>query len=480
MGYNVDYQNIFNTQNFNEFKHNLIKETVKVTEWFRTEQFSTQDGISGFEVEAWLVDHYGKPLPINEIFIKRLNNPMVVSELGLFNIEINMPYLPLYGNVFKKINKELEQLLQSCQKIAKELDAKVILIGILPSVTIEDLSLTNMSLPGRFRSINEQVLLRRNGKPIRLYIKGHSELLKLLHPSIMLEAANTSLQTHLQVTTKNAAALFNASLIISAPMVAIAANAPILFGKRLWQETRIPLFEQCIPLYGGDCFNNYKYKRVSFGNNYVNHSILELFIENLVYYPPLLPIKIEPQHDFMLPHLCLHNGTIWRWNRPLIGFNKNDNIPHLRIEHRVMSSGPSIPDIVANAALYYGLVYGLAKIQNQFGRIASFTQCKNNFYAAAKYGLEAEIIWYGNKVIIKNLLLEQLIPLAKRQLLELSIDFDDIQTYMEIVTNRTRSGNTGAIWQLNFFNNCGYDIQSMMLEYISNQKSGKPVHEWNN
>jgi hypothetical protein len=54
---------------------------------------------------------------------------------------------------------------------------------------------------------------------------------------------------------------------------------------------------------------------------YARESILECFEANRTRYPVLLPaVMDEPPES--LAHLRLHNGTIWRWNRPLIGFDE--------------------------------------------------------------------------------------------------------------------------------------------------------------
>ncbi len=475
MGHEVS-DSIFTNNDFQRFDSCLREETAQLADWFRTEQFNMQSGVGGFEIEAWLVDHNGKPAPLNQVFLERLDEPLVVPELSSFNIELNIPQLPLYGTFLRQMNNNLEDLWKRCQRTATELDVKVMLIGILPTISIHDLTLEHMSCRKRFRAINEQIFLRRHGRPIQLDIHG-TETLQLTHPNVMLEAAATSFQTHLQVATSEAVAFFNAALIISAPMVAVSANSPLLFGKELWHETRIPLFEQSVALAGGEHSNDPSHRRVSFGSSYIQDSFLELFIENLTHYPPLLPSDLR-EETTKLPHLRLHNSTIWRWNRPLIGFEV-DGTPHLRIEHRVMPAGPSIPDTIANAALYYGLIYGLARIQPPVSMSLDFGQCRANFYAAARDGLRAEVIWLnGQRLSLRKLLLENLLPLARRELLALKIDAGDAHAYLDIITARVESGHTGADWQRHFFNRCGFDPNVLTLAYLDHQQSGRPVHEW--
>lgn len=466
----------FTQQDFQRFQTCLRAETAQIAEWFRTEHFAERSGIGGFEIEAWLVDRHGDPAPLNQAFLERLADPLVVPELSVFNIELNTPPLPLHGAVFRQMHANLEGLWQRCQRVAAELDSIVMLIGIPPTLRAEHLTLDYMSSQPRYRAINEQILARRHGRPMRLAIHGH-ETLHLTQPDVMLEAATTSFQTHLQVTVHNAAHFFNAALAVSAPMVAISANSPLLFGKRLWDETRIPVFEQGVDLAGGTRSNDLGHRRVGFGSGYIRHSLLELFAENLAHYPPLL--AADPSGEpAALPHLRLHNGTIWRWNRPLLGFEA-DGKPHLRVEHRVMPAGPSIPDTIANAAFYYGLVHSLACAQPPVDLMLGFGQCRANFYAAARDGLHAEVVWLnGQRVPLRQLLLEELLPLAERGLLALEIDMADARYYLDIIAARAKTGSTGANWQRQFLTIHGPNLSTLTLAYLERQRSGQPVHEW--
>jgi gamma-glutamyl:cysteine ligase YbdK (ATP-grasp superfamily) len=470
-------QSRFTRQDFRRFRARLRQEMAALTEQFRTHQFTPVGGVGGFEIEAWLVDRCGQPAPINQAFLRRLENPLVVPELSVFNIELNTPPIPLRGAALRQMHANLDCLWQHCQQVAAELDATVILIGILPTLRDRDLTMERMSDQNRYRAINDQILLRRHGQPMELAIHG-VETLCLSHHDVMLEAATTSFQTHLQVAPSEAAAFFNAALLVSAPMVAVAANSPLLFGKVLWQETRIPLFEQGVALANRAHCDDPGYQRVTFGSGYVQQSLLELFVENLMHYPPLLPVDLSAEPADRLPHLRLHNGTIWRWNRPLLGFEA-DGTPHLRIEHRVMPAGPSIADTIANAALYYGLVHALAQAAPPISAALDFAQVRANFYAAARDGLRAEVVWLnGQRGSLRQLLLEELLPLARRGLRNLELDPADVNEYLDIIAARTESSRTGADWQQRFLARHHHDLAALTLAYREQQCRGGPVHEW--
>lgn len=476
MGQEISHST-FTRQDFQRFRTRLREETALLAEWFRKGRFAPGGGVGGFEIEAWLVDRRGMPAPLNQRFLERMANPLVVPELSVFNIELNTPPVPLCGDALRRMHANLDCLWQDCQRVAAELDATVTLIGILPTLRDQDLIPENMSSQQRYRAINDQILQRRRGQPMELAIHG-TETLRLTHHDVMLEAATTSFQTHLQVTANQAAVFFNAALLSSAPMVAVAANSPLLFGKTLWQETRIPLFEQGVALRGGERADDPTCQRVTFGSGYVRESLLELFAENLTRYPPLLPVDLSGEPAEQLPHLRLHNGTIWRWNRPLLGFAA-DGMPHLRIEHRVMPAGPSIPDTIANAAFYYGLVHGLARTRLSSGAILDFAQCRANFYAAARDGLQAEVVGLnGRRQLLRQWVLEELLPLARRELLALAMDAADVTDYLEVIAARVASGRTGADWQRRFLSRHGPDWAALTLAYLQRQQGGTPVHEW--
>jgi gamma-glutamylcysteine synthetase len=367
--------------------------------------------------------------------------------------------------------QELETTWVNCSRVAEDAKVHMAMVGIMPTVGVDQLNLDHMSPMARFRALNEQILRLRAGCPIKLHIRGNDQL-HLQHADVMLESAATSFQIHLKVRPEQAARVYNASKILSAPMVAASANSPFLFGKDLWAETRIPLFEQSVAVGVSDLT-----KRVSFGIRYVSRSIIECFQANLSRYPVLLPQLMDDPPQ-MLSHLRLHNGTIWRWNRPLIGFD-DDGAPHLRIEHRVVPSGPSVVDSIANAALYFGMVHGLIQDKIPAENRLLFERARYNFYAAARHGLDARIQWLDRQsTTIADLLQQELLPMARRGLRAMEIDEDDIQSWLGLIDARVRTGRTGAAWQRAFVQRHGADMQQMTLAYLARQASGKPVHEW--
>ncbi len=467
----------FNKQDFARFGKRLAEETALLQQWFDQHAFSERHAVGGFELEAWLVDRQGEPAPINEEYLALLGDSALYSpELSRFNVEINSSPQTLEGDALERMHRELSANWGRCQQAAQELGVDLLMIGILPTLRESMLTLANMSRMERYRALNEQVLRLRGGKPLELDIVGE-EHLQTRHGDVMLEAATTSFQIHIQVDQAQAARYYNAAQIIAGPMVAISANSPMLFGKRLWQETRIPVFEQAVAVGGieGGAFG--PLRRVSFGSGYVRRSLMELFTENADHFPLLLPVELE-RDPAQLSHLRLHNGTIWRWNRPLVGFDE-DGRPHLRIEHRVVPAGPSVADTIANAALFYGLVAALASEETPPEQRLEFVHARDNLYAAARYGLQAQLTWLDGWRGRFTELLPQLLLQARQGLEQLGCSESVSNYYLSIIERRLQTRQTGAAWQLAYLDGHGGDLAELVAAYRERQESGKPVHEWN-
>jgi hypothetical protein len=461
----------FSPAAFATFQARLREETALLGRWFRDGAFSDQPSRGGFELEAWLVDRCVRPAPINQLYLERLHNPLVVPELSTYNVELNGTPVALEGDALSRLAAELETTWVDCGRVAEELDGRILMIGTLPTLRPGQLTLRYMTPLQRYRALNRQILRLRAGCPIEVHIRGR-ERLDLRHADVMLESAATSFQIHLEVTAPQAARVYNASKILSAPMVAVTANSPYLFGRDLWAETRIPLFEQSVAVGVSDLT-----KRVSFGIRYAQDSILECYEANLARYPVLLPQVMDEPVERMA-HLRLHNGTIWRWNRPLVGFDE-DGRPHLRIEHRVVPSGPSLVDCIANTAFYFGAVQALAERTDPPERHLGFEQARSNFYAAARQGLAGQIVWLDRRRWpLPALLLEELLPLARGGLEALGIDADEIATWLGVIEGRVRSGRTGAAWQRAWVARHGPDMEGLVQAYLERQGEGSPVHEW--
>ena len=465
----------FGRADFERFGAELERETALLGRMLSGGDFSEGPFVAGFELEAWLVDRNYFPAPINEAFLARLADPLVVPELSQFNVELNGTPQRLAAGALRRLENELERTWRRCLAVSHELEAGLVMTGILPTVCDADLTLANMSPLKRYAALNEQVLAARHGKPIRVRM-AREETLDTVHRDVMLEAATTSFQIHLQVPASRALRFYNASTILSAPMVAAGANSPLLFATPLWEETRIPLFEQAVePMDAAD--GAVGAGRVTLGTGYAEHSMHEVFAENASVHALLLPVAFDSAPE-RFSHLRLHNGTIWRWNRPLVGFD-GDGRPHLRIEHRVLPAGPSIRDQIANMALYFGAVGEFARRGRAPEASLPFSCARDNFYAAARDGLESQLTWLdGTRTSARDLLLDELLPLAARGLERFGLAADEIDDYLGIVRARVRLRQTGAAWQRAFFHANARDVYRLTAAYLEHQRSGMPVHEW--
>jgi len=475
MGEEIKYTR-FNRSDYVRFKKSLDNETEILNEWFNNQSLSKKTLVGGYEIEAWLIDNDGIPCPHNKQLLQSAHNELLSPELAKFNIELNVRPQAVKSSILSDFESSLIKLWNQCQTISSQNHCSLLGIGILPTLQDKHLTLENLSKLNRYLALNEQVLVQRKGEPIKLDIVGNDHL-KSEHHDVMLEAATTSLQIHIQTPQDQAVNYYNASIAVSAPMVAVAANSPFLFEKDLWDETRIPVFEQAVASGGFNGAAHGPIQRVSFGSGYAKRSLFECFSENVEHFPVLLPVEYDNDIN-NLRHLRLHNGTIWRWNRPLIGFDE-DSTPHVRIEHRVTAAAPSNVDNIANIAFYYGLAHYYANFADPVNETLPFSQARDNFYLAAQHGLNSHVTWTDKKrYSMKKLILDQLLIEAETGLNNLSLDDDDIKKYLNIIDKRITSEQTGSTWQRNFASRHQHDMQKLTMTYFKNQKTNYPVHTW--
>lgn len=444
----------------------------------------------GAEQEMFLVDKDMMPAPVAVEVLSEVEDSRIVSELARFNLEANVHPRLLRGDALSSMEAEIAALVTVADGYAHRHEAQVLLTGILPTLRRADLGLDNMTPSPRYRALNDTLRAMRGGD-FQILIKGIDEL-NVHHDNVMFEACNTSFQVHFQVSPHEFAKLYNVAQLVTGPVLAAAVNSPLLFGARLWNETRVALFSSSIDDRSSNRHRSIR-PRVTFGDAWVQESVLEIFREQIARFRVILstPDIEDPMEALSrgeapdLGALRLHNGTVYRWNRACYG--KTDGVAHLRIENRVLPAGPTILDEVANAAFFFGLMSGvIEEIGNPRDRI-DFDDAKGNFYAAARLGLKAQFTWVGGETVTAaELIRERLLPLAREGLEHVGIDRDDITRYLGVIEARVRSTRTGSQWMLDSFASLSKDFEasSDMVErrilsaMLENQRAGAPVHEW--
>lgn len=471
MGEEIEVEE-FTPGNRAEFGERLGRETALLRRMLEHGTLSRTGPTIGLELEAWLIDRNYFPAPHNQSFLERLEDDSVVSELSRFNIEINTPVEVLNGDGLARMHANLSATMRRCAEHAHADVDTVIAIGTLPTLREADLSLDMMTPSHRYAALNREAMKMRRGERLWIDIDGAisgSAGFAATYEDVMLEAATTSLQLHYQLEPEAMLRAYNASLILCAPLVAISANSPFLFGKPLWHETRIPAFEQALA-------QPHSHARVTLGSGYARSDLVEVFEENATQYPVMLPFcKNTGDADFAC--LKLHNGTLWRWVRPLVGKDP-DGTPHIRIEQRVMPAGPSVLDMIANAALYFGAVHELSEFADAAMAELPFETIEVDFYEAARHGLDAEINWFGKQGQRPvRMVIEELVPMAERGLRKLGMAEELIDKYLSTIAMRLACGRNGTAWQLAHFDRHG-DVHRLTADYLAHQRSGLPVHEW--
>jgi len=480
----------FTREDRQRYREKVKRDLAALRQMLDEGRFETERKLIGIEVEFYVVDGDGEPMMINAELLSRIESADFQTELAQFNIEFNLAPHKLIGTVFREIEEELQTSFAFADRRAEELDAHVAMVGIIP--TLKDLHVTiqNLSANPRYHLLNEQILEAR-GEDVQVEIDG-VERLALRASSIAMEAAATSVQLHLQVSPQGFAPAWNAAQAIAAAQVAAGANSPFLLGKELLRETRIALFEQTIDTRSEELTAQGVRPRVWFGERWID-GVADLFDENVRYFPALLPeVDDEDPEERLasgdiphLPELVLHNGTIYRWNRPIYAVARGK--PHLRIENRVLPAGPTMVDTIANAAFYLGLVRGVADLDEPISRQLSFAVAAQNFRDAARDGIDASLYWPGvGEVPASELILRTLLPLAHEGLDRWGVDRRDRDHYLGIIEQRALKRRTGASWQVQTFHAL-FEGETMerddaLIEttrrYLTNMRSNEPVHTW--
>ena len=443
----------------------------------------------GAEQEMFIVDSAMCAAPLSLEIIEAANDERLTTELGLFNLEANASTHNFDGKCLSEMEDELLELVEIARKTAKGFDADVVLTGILPTLQMSDFVKENLTPQPRYEEMN-RVLTELHGENRLIQIRGLDEI-QMYVENVFVEFSNTSFQLHLQIGISEFVKHYNWAQAIAAPVLASAVNSPLLVGHRLWHETRIALFQHATDARSPVFQERNNPPRVNFGDDWMSDKMIDYFQEDVVRYRFILTRQteensLEKLEKGEIPNLTawqMHNGTIWRWNRACYGVM--DGKPGLRIEARFLPSGPTILDEIANSAFFLGLMIALPK---EFGDVTeklSFDDAKNNFFNVARFGLQTQIVWLDGKTFrAKRLILEELLPLAKKGLEDVGIDSGDIEKYLGVIENRVESEITGACWMLDSLDEMDENsklnvrLRTLTAKIKANQETNQPVHTW--
>lgn len=417
--------------------------------------------------------------------------PWVETELAKFNLETNLDPRVFTGDCFSELQKENSEKLNLIQKKLDEKDVSLVLTGILPTFRKYHLSLDYLTPKKRYFALMDAIDSQLIGSSYELKLDGIDELI-LKHDSPMLEACNTSFQVHLQVSSEQFVKKYNIAQAITGPIMAISANSPIVFGKRLWHESRIAMFQQALDTRSSHDHMRERMPRVSFGEDWLKDSVLEIYKEDISRFRVLISSDVQEDSQAMivkgdvpkLRALQVHNSTVYRWNRPCYGISDNGK-PHLRIECRVIPAGPTVTDEVANACFWLGMVEGLALEHEDITTKLQFDDIRDNFKKAAKFGFDCKFTWFNDKkVTARELILNELLPVARKGLESMKVSTSDIDFYLGVIKTRAEKHMTGARWMLRSYTDlkkktyADEALSILTATIIENQISGKLIHDW--
>ncbi|HET8864620.1 MAG TPA: CBS domain-containing protein [Gracilimonas sp.] len=458
--------------------------TMLDEDWFETDILRI-----GAEQELCMVDPHGKVFPKSMEVLEALGEGNYTTEFARFNLEINMDPLEFTGNSLSQMEHNLHDEVENVRRTVREMGGDILLTGILPTIRKMDVDIKNLTPLQRYEALCEAIN-RLRGKEYELRIQGMDELL-MKFDSPLLEACNTGFQVHLQVKPSEFVKRYNIAQAVTAPVLACAVNSPVLFGKRLWAETRVALFHQSIDTRQVGEHLRDSSPRVTFGNQWLENSILDIYKEDISRYRVMLSAEIEEDVERLMKEgkapelmaLRVHNSSVYRWNRPCYGVGNGK--PHLRIENRVFPSGPTVVDEVANAAFWLGLLNGFEDEYPDITKEMDFDNARMNFFAASKLGLDTKFVWTKDrKMTAVDLIKDELLPIAKNGLQKADIDSSDIDTYLGVIEERVNTAQTGSYWVVKSYGNLIKEgnreqtLSAITNAMIKNQKKGEPVHKW--
>lgn len=444
----------------------------------------------GAEQEMCLIDPYYKPACTAMQILEDFNPEWLTTELAQFNLEINLDPHVFEGDAFMLLENQLRERLEAVRLTAAKYDTRILLTGILPSLRKFDLHMDKLTPKERYHALMEALKSMR-GSDYELNIVGIDEL-QVRHDSPLLEASNTSFQVHLQVNPHEFVKMYNIAQAVTGPTLSVCANSPLLFGKRLWHETRIALFQQSIDNRKSRDHLRDQSPRVTFGREWLHNSILEIYKEDITRFRILLGTDIDENSlktikKELVPKLKalqVHYGTVYRWNRPCYGISDTQK-PHLRIENRVIAAGPTVIDEIANSAFWLGLMEGMADAYDDITKYMSFDDARDNFVKGAKMGIDTKFTWTGDKKISAvDLVQNELLPLARQGLIKRKINPEHIDKYLGIIEERVKRQTSGARWILRTFTkfkketSVDESLTTVTAAIYHNQTLSKPVHEW--
>ena len=450
----------------------------------------------GMEMELNLVDERMDPSMSNTTVLEKIDEPAFTTELAQHNMEFNVHPRELAGDGALELEQQVRAALARADGKADDAGAKLVLIGALPTLRSDHFDPRWISPRTRYSTLNDQILAAK-GEQMLLDMEGAPlgepgpDRLLSYSDTILPESACTSVQLHLQVAPEDFAAHWNAAQCLAGVQLAIGSNSPFLLGKALWHETRVPLFQQVTDTRPQELKNQGVRPRVWFGERWIT-SIFDLFEENVLYFPAFLletddedPVAaLDAGRTPSLSELRRHNGTIWRWNRPV--YDLVDGVGHLRVENRVLPTGPTVLDVLANAAFFYGVQRALTEQDRPLWTRMSFAAAAENFYTGARNGIDAHLYWPGDGWISPDeLVLRRLLPMAHDGLRACGVSEAARERHLGVIEQRCARRQTGSSWQRDTvaaLERRGLDRQAalfgMLRRYVELAETGEPAHTW--
>lgn len=489
---NLNVKPIITPRHRKQFLYHLLNDIKTLDKMVEMDLFEKDVVRIGAEQEFCIVSSDFRPSPNALKLLEKINDSHFTTELGLFNLEINLDPIVLENNCFRALESEIKRLLRKAHLAANSIDAnRIVLTGILPSIRKKDADIKNMTPLNRYKTLNNALIDIKGDDEFKILIKGIDELY-IKSNSIVFEAFNTSFQVHLQIPLNEIIEKYNWAQVIAGPVLSVTNNSPLLLGRELWSETRIAVFQQSIDTRNTSYHLREQKPRVSFGYNWVKNNITDIYKDDISRYTAIMACDFYEDSNQALNNgtipslkaLNLHNSTLYKWNRLCYGISNNK--PHFRIENRYMPSGPTVKDEIANAMFWIGLMQGMPKEYEKIWNLIPFKDARGNFIKAARTGIDSYFNWFGEGISAKKLVSTKLIPIAKEGLLKSNINEEDISEYLNIIERRVNNNQTGSKWIVNNYRTLRKELSKDEANIVitsaiyNRQMEENPVCDWDN
>jgi hypothetical protein len=439
-----------------EFASRVAEEVEVLREEIEAGTFDNPQAIVGLEYEFYAVD--AETDALMRVPRRLLEYIGFEKELGLHNAELSTAPQPLSQYGLRAQEAEVQAKLDAALKEVTREGILLVSDGIwtVPPVgetatgyltdSVEENGVriaTNMSGAVRYHA------MANTDYAAELQLEAPH--VSLAADTVMPESLISSIQPHYQMAhAHDLPENFRYALRIAGPLLAVSVNSPF-FPPDLyeadaetvlaegWMENRVPVFESVLNPADGE--------KVTFPEDVAT---VDEALERIASDETVVPADVETadRFDDAFAHFRHKHGSFWRWVRPVFG-GRTRTAANARIEFRPLPAQPTVRDTVALQAVFAGLLESLPRREHPVYD-QSWAVARENFYAAVRDGLDADLRWItvdaAETTDVEEIYAE-LFELARDGLELRGLDAAEATRYIQPLRERVDRGVTPAGWK---------------------------------